>query len=167
MQTSPENEPYCMRHSKHHAVHMPRRVSLKSFSETSPEKTRWPHELLWKSRDPSAVISLLKVTSDSLLWLARLPTLGIRSARTLILFVCLSHCSSMLLLPLQTLHCLSVAYRLLIRYCTLFIILTHFFFYTFILMCLTPPCVHVFSRYLCPALVISLSCWGFFHQLVK
>lgn len=99
LQTSPENEPCCMRHSQHHAVHKPRRVSLKSFSETSPEKTRWPHQLPWKSRDPSAVISSLKVTSDSLLWLARLPTLGARSARTLILFSSLAHRFSVLLPP--------------------------------------------------------------------
>ncbi len=108
MKTSPENEPCCMRHSRHHAVHKPRRVSPKSFSETTPEKTRWPHQLPWKSRDPSAVISSLKVTCDSLLWLAKLPTQGTRSAGTLILFSCLSLCFSLLLLPCCSLHTLSI-----------------------------------------------------------
>ena len=106
MQTSPVSEPRCMRHSQHHAVHKPRRVSPKSFSETSPEKTRWPHQLPWKSRDPCAVISSLKVTCDSLLGLATLPTLGTRSAKTLILF-----CLATPLLPFRSSHSLNMHLR--------------------------------------------------------
>lgn len=76
MHSSPEHEPYCMRHSQHQAFHKLSWVSPKSFTETSLGKTRRPHQLLWKSRDPSGVFSSLKVTCDSLLWLATHPTLG-------------------------------------------------------------------------------------------
>lgn len=35
---SPEHEPCCMRHSQHHAVHKPRRVSPKSFQKPHQRK---------------------------------------------------------------------------------------------------------------------------------
>ena len=105
MQTSPE--PCSMRQSPHRALHKPRRVSSKSFSETSPEKTRWPHKLPWKSRDPCAVISSLKVTSDSLLWLAALLKPDARSAAALILFSC---CFSLLLLPFPSSRSLNASF---------------------------------------------------------
>lgn len=87
----------------------PKEFPLNHFRNLT-EKTRWPHQLPWKSRDPSAVISSLKVRSDSLLWLAKLPTLGIRSAETLILFSCLSFCSSLLLLSFCSLHTLNISH---------------------------------------------------------
>ena len=36
--TSPASEPCCMRHSRHHAVHKPRRVSPKSFQKPHQRK---------------------------------------------------------------------------------------------------------------------------------
>lgn len=106
----PENNPHCMCCSWYHTLYMLSSVSPKSFSEIPQEKTRWPHRLPWKSRDLSGVISSLRVTCDSLLGLARHPTLDTRSTGTLFLFSCPSLFSYffLFLLLFHFLHTLSI-----------------------------------------------------------